>query len=184
MSNKEPKPEDYISDSVYHRERKLWKAKQLREHDRLTCDSPPFLDETDQHTPGAKLDQDKMDLSLLGLLPDALMEVCRVMDYGQTKYSRGGFLHVPNAPRRYTAAMLRHWLKEPTEKYDSGDPFYDTEAGLPYKGKIRHDAQVAVNALFRLQCTLMEEEAAEHLPIHQREIILPAVGDQHEKNVT
>lgn len=111
-----------------------------------------------QHTSGAKLDNNKLDLSLLQLLGNALNEVCLVMDYGQTKYTRGGFLNVPEAPRRYTAAMLRHWLKERIEVYDCGDPFYDTEKGLPFKGRIRHDAQVAVNALFRLECTIREEQ--------------------------
>jgi hypothetical protein len=112
----------------------------------------------DQHTSGAKMDQDKIDMSLLGLLRNSLLEICRVMDYGQTKYTRGGFLDVPNAMNRYTAAMFRHWLKEDIELYDSGDPFYDTEKGLPYKGTIRHDAQVAVNALFRLEYKLRQEE--------------------------
>lgn len=111
----------------------------------------------DQHTPGAKLDNDKPDMTLMQLLPNALYEVCRVMTYGMTKYTRGGFLEVPDAPRRYSAAMLRHWFAEISEVFDSGDPFYDTEKGLPFKGKIRHDAQVAVNALFRLECTLREE---------------------------
>ena len=114
----------------------------------------------DQHTSGAKMDDGKVDLSLLQLLGNALTEVCRVMDYGQTKYTRGGFLDVHDAPRRYTAAMIRHLLHETNEKYDSGDPYYDTEKGLPFKGKIRHDAQVAVNALFRLECTLREEADA------------------------
>ena len=112
----------------------------------------------DQHTPGAKLDNDKIDMSLLEFLPNALLEICRVMDYGQTKYTRGGFLEVPNAVPRYTAAMLRHWIKEcQGEKYDQGDPFYDTEAGLPFKGTLRHDAQLVVNALFRLEYRMREE---------------------------
>lgn len=110
-----------------------------------------------QHTPGAKLDNDKIDMSLLCFLNNALTEVCRVMDYGQIKYTRGGFLEVPDALPRYTAAMWRHWCLEQTEKYDQGDPFYDTESGLPFKGKMRHDAQVAVNALFRLECALRKE---------------------------
>ena len=126
----------------------------------------------DQHESGAKLDQGKLDLSLLQLLGNALSEVSLVMDYGQTKYTRGGFLDVEEAPRRYTSAMLRHWLKELWEKYDSGDPFYDTEKGLPFKGKIRHDAQVAVNALFRLECTIREEQLCESLiqQANEREI--------------
>jgi hypothetical protein len=98
------------------------------------------------------MDADKVDMSLLELLGPALVEVCRVMDYGQTKYTRGGFLDVPNAEQRYSAAMLRHYFEEDT--FDTGDPFYDTHAGAPFKGKIFHDAQVAVNALFRLQIIL------------------------------
>ena len=117
----------------------------------------------DQHTAGAKMDAGKIDLSLLQLLSGALIEVCRVMDYGQTKYTRGGFASVPEAPLRYSAAMLRHYFAEKEAKYDEGDPFYDTEKGLPFKGTIRHDAQVAVNALFRLECILREEEEDEQL---------------------
>jgi len=112
----------------------------------------------DQHTPGAKLDHDKIDMSLLQFLPNALLEICRVMDYGQTKYSRGGFLEVDDAINRYTAAMWRHYLEEcKGEKFDQGDPFYDTPEGLPFKGTLRHDAQLAINALFRLEYRLREE---------------------------
>jgi hypothetical protein len=112
----------------------------------------------DQHQPGAKLDHDKLDMSLLQYLPNAIEEVVHVMDYGQTKYTRGGFLSVPEAVRRYTSAMLRHWFKEVFEKYDTGDPFYDTEEGARFKGTLRHDAQVAVNALFRLEARIREEK--------------------------
>jgi len=117
------------------------------------------MTEPDQHTPGAKLDHDKLDMTLLDLVSNALFEMVRVMDYGQTKYTRGGFLKVPEANRRYSAAMLRHYFAEKEGMIDEGDPFYDTELGLPFKGKIRHDAQVAVNAIFRLECTLREEIA-------------------------
>ncbi|MEE8598458.1 MAG: dATP/dGTP diphosphohydrolase domain-containing protein [Dehalococcoidales bacterium] len=111
-----------------------------------------------QHIAGAKLDHGKIDMSLLQCLPHAMVEVCRVMDFGQTKYSRGGFLEVANAPIRYAAAMLRHYFKEESEGiYDQGDPFYNTEEGHVYAGKIRHDAQVAVNALFRLECNIRKE---------------------------
>ena len=115
-----------------------------------------------QHEPGAKLDHDKVDMSLLELLPNAILEVCRVMDYGQTKYTRGGFLKVPEGKTRYAAAMLRHYFASQESTYDVGDPFYDTEAGLPFKGKLRHDAQVAVNALFRLE-VILREEYEQHL---------------------
>ena len=137
-----------------------WLSKQPDKEENMTdCNSIPIDPyNPDQHTPGAKNDQDKMDLSLLEFLADALIEVTRVMDYGQTKYTRGGFLEVPDGVRRYTSAMLRHWLKESSEKFDSGDPFYETEEGKPFEGTLRHDAQVAVNALFRLQCKINEEK--------------------------
>jgi hypothetical protein len=117
-----------------------------------------------QHKPGAKLDQEKVDMSLLELLSDALLEVCRVLDYGQSKYTRGGFLEVPDAKNRYTAAMIRHWLDECKGiKYDKGDPFYDTEKGSRFKDKLRHDAQVAANALLRLEIALREENKSKDI---------------------
>jgi hypothetical protein len=147
-----------------------------------TCDGPEsegfapgFEERSGQHIPGAKLDHDKMDMSLLEYLPNALAEIVHVMDYGQTKYSRGGFLEVEDAPRRYTSAMLRHWLKERFEKYDQGDPFYDTEKGLPFKGTVRHDAQVAVNAIFRLECILLEEQEEAMLDQFEDEYCAPNV---------
>ena len=118
----------------------------------------------DQHQKGVKLDSEKIDMSLLQELPLALVEVARVMDYGQTKYTRGGFLDVENAVQRYSAAMLRHFFAESKSKYDSEDAFYQTEKGKRFAYKIRHDAQVAVNALFRLECRLrLENEKAEKL---------------------
>ena len=80
------------------------------------------------------------------------------MHYGKVKYTRGGFLEIPDPKNRYTAAMLRHWLEEcKGVKYDAGDPFYDTEEGKPFKGTLRHDAQMVVNALFRLEVILRDE---------------------------
>lgn len=132
-----------------------------------------------QHEPGAKLDAGKVDMSLLSFLGEALIEVCRVMDYGQIKYSRGGFLKVPDGYNRYTAAMWRHWLQEAHETFDSGDPFYDTETGLPFKGTIRHDAQVAVNALFRLQIRLLQEMEDEQLAEMANLMVSPAEPEEH-----
>lgn len=144
---KKPDPSDYRLKDEYDIDLNRWMASQ------------PW-DLEDQHSPGAKLDHDKVDMSLLEFLPNALLEVCRVMDYGQTKYTRGGFLEVPNAQQRYTAAMWRHWLHECLgDTYDTGDPFYDTKEGSRFKGKLRHDAQVAVNALFRLEIELRKENS-------------------------
>jgi hypothetical protein len=111
-----------------------------------------------QHLPGVKLDSDKIDVTLLQEFSRALHEVSRVGDYGQNKYTRSGFLTVANGVRRYTRAMLDHWFKEDTEGTYDQDPWYDTEMGLHWKGMIRHDAQVAWNALARLELKLREEE--------------------------
>ena len=136
-----------------------WLSKQPDKEENMTDWNSISSEKLDQHTPGAKLDHDKVDMSLLQFLHNALLEVCHVMDYGQTKYSRGGFLEVDDAINRYTAAMWRHYLKECSgELYDQGDPFYDTPKGLPFKGTLRHDAQLAVNALFRLEYRMREEK--------------------------
>jgi len=118
-------------------------------------------EELDQHAHGAKLDQGKIDITLLQEFGRALHEVARVGDYGQHKYTRGGFLGVINGVKRYTRAMLDHWFKEYSEGTYDQDPWYDTEVGLRWKGMIRHDAQVAWNALARLEIKLREEEDGE-----------------------
>lgn len=117
-----------------------------------------------QHESGAKLDAGKVDMSLLGFLPRALTEVARVMSYGQVKYTRGGFLDVPDGVERYSAAMLRHYFAAKEQGPFDEDPWYDTPDGLAFKGKILHDAQVAVNALFRLELMLRENSFSDATP--------------------
>ena len=112
-----------------------------------------------QHEAGAKLDDGKIDGSLLGLFSRALREVLRVGTMGAEKYTYGGWLHVIQGHRRYTAAMQRHYFAEEVEGIFDNDPYYDTEEGKKWKGQIRHDAQVAWNALARLELRLREEEA-------------------------
>lgn len=73
------------------------------------------------------------------LLPwDAVEHVVRVLEFGATKYTEGGWRHVPDARRRYMAATTRHlvawWRGEKT----------DPESGLP------HLAHAACNVLFLL----------------------------------
>lgn len=189
---KEPRSDDYMTSKEYEEAIFDWQKREAA-HRRaikyMRSDKP-----IEQHAPGAKMDQDKIDMSLLEFLPNALLEICRVMDYGQTKYSRGGFLEVPDAKNRYTAAMLRHWLDECNGiKYDEGDPFYDTEKGLPFKGTLRHDAQIAVNAIFRLEVILRDEYEQHLIDTHLDEAEAPqganitmyqhcteAVEDTHE----
>ena len=102
---------------------------------------------TDPATPGAKLDAGKAQASLiLHGMPRALLAVCAVADYGAAKYSPNGWMQVPDGERRYTDAMFRHALAE-------GIGPVDQDSGL------LHAAQVAWNALARLELMLREEAA-------------------------
>lgn len=104
----------------------------------------------DQHLAGVKLDTDKPDASLLLQFSRALMEVSKVGTFGVKKYSRGGWLEVDEGQRRYTAAMIRHLLEE-----DKGP--MDLDSGM------YHAAQVAWNALARLELLLREERGPTQL---------------------
>ena len=99
----------------------------------------------DNHQPGAKLDGNKPDMSLLLDMGDALKAVAHVGTIGAKKYTRGGWLLVDEGYRRYTAALLRHITDEPYGMLD-----HDTQC--------LHAAQVAWNALARLELILREME--------------------------
>lgn len=98
-----------------------------------------------QHSIGAKLDSGKPDCSLLGFFGKALLAVAEVGTHGARKYTRGGWQFVDDGFNRYTAAMLRHYLEENASETDSELPVY-------------HAAQVAWNALARLELMLREKE--------------------------
>jgi hypothetical protein len=105
------------------------------------------------HEPGAKLDAGKVRPSLiLSAMPMALLEVARVGTYGADKYSDGGWQHVDNGFNRYTDAMDRHRLKETIEGRFDHDILSETGE------HIYHAAQVAWNALARLELMLREEQ--------------------------
>lgn len=100
----------------------------------------------DAHDGGAKLDAGKNQLgSILGDFSNALMAVGEVGTLGAQKYSLGGWKKVPEGERRYTDAMLRHFFKETHSLYDEELP-------------VLHAAQVAWNALARLEFILKELE--------------------------
>lgn len=98
----------------------------------------------DAHSKGAKLDDGKIMMSLLLDMSEALKAVAEVGTFGAKKYTRGGWLEVPNGYNRYTDAMMRHLMAE--GEYDDG------EGGI---GTL-HDAQVAWNALARLTLKLKD----------------------------
>ncbi len=101
--------------------------------------------ELDQHAPGAKLDQGKIQAGILLQFGRALEAVAEVCTYGAGKYSRGGWQHVENGTERYTDAMMRHLLAE-------GRSAEDEESGLA------HAAHAAWNALARLEFMLKEDD--------------------------
>lgn len=106
----------------------------------------------DPHEPGAKLDQGKVRPSLIfNDMAYALTEVARVATYGAKKYSDGGWQHVEDGIKRYTDAMDRHRLKEHTEGFWDEDIRNDTGE------LIAHAAQVAWNALARLELMIREK---------------------------
>lgn len=102
----------------------------------------------DQHAPGAKLDKEKPDCSLLGYFGRALLEVARVGTFGAKKYTRGGWQYVDDGINRYAAAMLRHYFKE-----ERGE--IDDDSGL------LHAAHEAWCALARLELILRDRESKE-----------------------
>jgi len=106
--------------------------------------------EVDAHAAGAKLDAGKPRVGLVvGGFARALEEVAKVGTFGANKYSDNGWMEVKDGIKRYTDAMGRHWLAECRgEIFDSG----------PGGTKCRHAAQVAWNALARLDLMIREEE--------------------------
>ncbi len=107
----------------------------------------------DVHDAGAKSDSGKADCGLLGFFGRSLYAVSEVGTAGAKKYSRGGFLSVEDGFNRYTAAMLRHYFKEGREEYDT-DPELQKYLDEP----CLHAAQVAWNALARLEMMLIDKE--------------------------
>lgn len=97
--------------------------------------------EKNLHVAGAKDDSGKNRVGLVfSGFAESLEAVARVGTFGANKYTPYGWLEVPNAEERYTDAMLRHYLKERTELFDTGEG-----------GSMElHAAAVAWNALARL----------------------------------
>ena len=66
---------------------------------------------TDPHELGAKLDAGKRLADLvLGDFARALGAVVDVGTHGAQKYTRHGWLYVPDGRNRYADAAMRHWL--------------------------------------------------------------------------
>lgn len=104
-----------------------------------TPEDPPIDDKSVK-----KADLGKTDMSLLEYFPLALEALCKQSEAGCVKYARGSFKDVPDARRRYTAAMLRHYFQE-----GPGDTCaIDEETGL------EHDIATMWNAVCRVELRL------------------------------
>ncbi len=103
----------------------------------------------DPHQPGAKLDAGKVEMGLiLNGMPRALLQVARVATSGANKYTRDGWLAVPDGPRRYTDAMYRHLNAEARGEVHDADT------------QLEHAAHAAWNALARLELLLRGQGTA------------------------
>lgn len=102
--------------------------------------------------PGAKMDNGKVAIlrGALQYFPLALTAVAEVSMVGAKKYSWKGWEKVSDGVNRYGDALVRHLLAENAEEFDR-----DTNC--------RHAAQVAWNALARLELIL--REAQKSLPV-------------------
>lgn len=95
----------------------------------------------DQHVAGAKLDNGKIQASVLKDFSLALAAVAEVGTFGANKYTRGGWQSVPNGIERYEDAFWRHLLKERHEPIDA-------DSGMP------HEWHLVWNALAHLEMVL------------------------------
>lgn len=101
-----------------------------------------------QHTPGAKLDANKMRPSLvINGFPNALIEIIKLATFGANKYTDDGWREVPDGINRYTDAMYRHLLLE-----HSGED-------IDPDSQMLHATQTAWNSLARLELILADRAA-------------------------
>lgn len=102
------------------------------------------------HAPGAKMDLGKAPIfrGVLNYFPLAISAVAEVSEVGAKKYAWKGWESVPEGFERYSDAMGRHVLEEAFGDFDDGE----NGTGC------LHAAQVAWNALARLELKLREGE--------------------------
>lgn len=95
-------------------------------------------------TTGVKFDGDKPRVDLLTAgMPNALLEISKVLTFGAKKYDDHNWKIVPDGEKRYAAALMRHFLAS-----QSGEPV-DSETG------ISHLAHAACCLLFMLEKELL-----------------------------
>lgn len=100
---------------------------------------------------GVKYDKDKPRIGEMILdFKVPLIELCKVWEYGASKYSKSNWKSLDDGVNRYTNAMLRHLIAEE-------DSLYDEESNL------LHAAHIAFNALARLYFILGEPKTIDYI---------------------
>lgn len=101
----------------------------------------------DPHTPGAKVDANKVRMHLItGGMARAITEVAKIGTFGAAKYTDNGWIAVPDGFRRYEDAQQRHAAKRHMGETN------DSDSGL------LHLAHEAWNALAKLDLYIREQE--------------------------
>ena len=102
----------------------------------------------DAHSPGAKLDQGKVQPRLIiEGMARALWAVAEVASFGARKYTPGGWVEVPQGQERYADAQYRHLLKRAMGEVADPDSELD------------HLAHEAWNALAKLDLYIRQRES-------------------------
>lgn len=112
----------------------------------LVAVNPPGLSQTPDQAFKADAGKPRFDLLMDGC-PDALLDVVKVLTWAvEVKgYTPHSWQEVPEAKRRYRAALQRH------ENAVARGELNDSESGLP------HRAHIATNALFLAQLDYIKE---------------------------
>lgn len=102
--------------------------------------------------PGAKLDAGKVPVfqGAFDYFPNAIREVAKVSEAGARKYAWKGWETVPDGFVRYSDALARHLI-------DEANGPVDADTGM------LHAAQVAWNAMARLELLLRDKERHKRL---------------------
>lgn len=114
-----------------------------------------------QHELGAKMDAGKAPVmrGVLQYFPRAIRLVSLVSLVGANKYAWAGWEKVPDGVNRYSDALGRHLLDE------------STEGLIDQQTKQLHAAQIAWNALARLELMIRDMEQNPNLPPELAEAI-------------
>lgn len=108
---------------------------------------PPVEAKKNLNVPGAKDDHGKEPVGMMfEYFPRALLNVAKVAGFGAKKYTRGGWISVPDAEHRYDDALGRHLLKR------------HIEGPNDLESELKHLAHAAWNALAILELALRGEE--------------------------